>query len=68
MKPHFFVYGHSLFNKALAQELFPKLFKEHRAFCSCGAWCDLHKPYDAKMWHDEHKIEVLRSRGELEEE
>ena len=47
-----------------------------RAECSCGAWSNILTGEEvaykirllARDWHDEHKIEVLRKRGELEEE
>jgi hypothetical protein len=75
MKPRFVVSGHSLLMPSVAKKVKPDLFKPHRAFCSCGAWADVVTVPSAggrrkaqQNWHDEHKIEVLRSQGKLEEE
>jgi hypothetical protein len=66
------VTGHTLIPKKWAKDVFPKLFRETRAFCSCGAWDNnltlMSYSQWSRKWHDNHKIDVLRSRGELEEE
>jgi hypothetical protein len=75
MKPLFIVSGHSLLSHKVAKEIRGELFNRNRAFCSCGAWANIISVPSAsgqnkarRNWHDEHKIEVLRKRGELEEE
>lgn len=44
----------------------------YRAECYCGAWSNVIAGISnegrlkaIRMWHDEHKVAVLRSRGEL---
>ena len=75
MKPRLIVNGHSLLSHRIVKELIPGVYKPHRAVCSCGAWSDVIAMATAtarakaqRNWHDEHKIEVLRKRGELEDE
>jgi hypothetical protein len=75
MKPRLIVSGHSLLSHAVAKEVKGELFNRNRAFCSCGAWETIIAVPSAtgqnqarRNWHDQHKIEVLRSRGELEED
>ena len=75
MKPRFVVTGHSLLKESIVKDLMPGIYKRNRAVCSCGAWCDVIPMKSSasqaaanRNWHDEHKINVLRSRGELEEE
>lgn len=75
MKARFVVSGHSLVKPKWAKDFFPQLFKDNRAFCSCGAWSDIIPVPSAggrqkaqQNWHDSHKIAVLRSRGGLEED
>ncbi len=75
MKPRLIVNGHSLLSHHLAKETKGALFNRNRAFCSCGAWADIIPCSSAngqnkarRNWHDQHKIEVLRSQGKLEED
>ena len=70
MKSCFVVTGHSFVKPEWAKERWPDKYQPCRAFCSCGAWGTIFGPFTigARNWHDEHKIEVLRSRGELEED
>ena len=72
MKHALIASGHSLIPKKWAKEWKADLFKESRAFCSCGAWADnlTLMSYSAwsRKWHDNHKIEVMRKRGELEDD
>jgi hypothetical protein len=75
MKARFIVSGHSLLNPQIVKDLMPGVYKPHRAVCSCGAWSDVIAMPNAtarakaqRNWHDEHKIEVLRKQGKLEEE
>ena len=75
MKHAIIVSGHALLSHQVAKEVIGELFNRNRAFCSCGAWADMITVPSAsgqnkarRNWHDAHKIEVLRKRGELEEE
>ena len=73
MKARFVVSGHSLLDQRIVKDLMPGIYHPTRAVCSCGAWCNQYSVRQSfrawsREWHDEHKIEVLRSRGELEEE
>jgi hypothetical protein len=75
MKSAIRVSGHSILSHQVAKEVKGELFNRNRAFCSCGAWANIISVPSAsgqnkarRNWHDNHKIEVLRSRGELEEE
>lgn len=75
MKARLIVDGHALLSHSIVKDLMPGVYKPHRAFCSCGAWSDVIAMPNAtsrakaqRNWHDDHKIAVLRKRGELEEE
>ena len=71
----FVVSGHSLTRpeKSARESHDRPIYMRASAFCSCGAWADNLTGsacrYSAwsRKWHENHKIEVLRKRGELEE-